>query len=100
MLIAVGAFAGMDTLLKILSQHYPPMQVSAMRGYASLPFILLPLLFTGKFAERKRVHWKMNLMRRVLAVFMLTGFIYAVRVLSLSDAYAIYLSAPLIVTAL
>jgi drug/metabolite transporter (DMT)-like permease len=100
MLIAVGAFACMDTLLKILSQHYPPMQVSAMRGYASLPFIVLPLLFTGNFAELKPVHWKLHLLRGALAVFMLSGFVYALRVLSLADAYAIYLSAPLIVTAL
>ena len=44
MLVAVGAFAFMDSLLKFLTEHYPTMQVSAMRGFASLPFVLLPLV--------------------------------------------------------
>jgi drug/metabolite transporter (DMT)-like permease len=100
MLGAVGAFACMDSLLKSLAAHYEPMQVSAMRGYASLPFMLLPLLFTRRFSELKPVRWKMHLFRGVLAVFVLGTFIYAIRTLSLADAYAIFLSAPLIVTAL
>jgi drug/metabolite transporter (DMT)-like permease len=100
MLVAVAAFACMDTLLKILTEHYPTMQVSAMRGYASLPFILLPVLFTGRISDLKPVRWKLHVMRGVLAVFMLGAFVYAIRVLSLADAYSIYLSAPLIITAL
>ena len=100
MLVAVGAFACMDTLLKYLTGHYPTMQVSAMRGFASLPFILAPLLFTRRFSDIKPVRWKLHLMRGVLSVFVLGTFVYAIRVLSLADAYAIFLSAPLIVTAL
>jgi drug/metabolite transporter (DMT)-like permease len=100
MLIAVGAFACMDSLLKYLTGHYPTMQVSAMRGFASLPFILAPLLFTRRFAELKPVRWKLHLMRGVLSVLVLSTFVYAIRELSLADAYAIFLSAPLIVTAL
>lgn len=100
MLIAVGAFALMDSMLKLLTEHYPTMQVSAMRGVASLPFILVPLLFTRRFAELKPVRWKLHVMRGLLSVLVLGTFIYAIRVLSLADAYAIFLSAPLIVTAL
>jgi drug/metabolite transporter (DMT)-like permease len=100
MLGAVGAFACMDSLLKALAEHYEPMQVSAMRGFASLPFMLLPVLFTGRFSDLKPVRWKMHLFRGVLAVFVLGTFVYAIRTLSLADAYAIFLSAPLIVTAL
>jgi len=40
-------FSGMDALLKLLSAHYPPMEVTVLRGAASLPFMLLPLLVTG-----------------------------------------------------
>jgi drug/metabolite transporter (DMT)-like permease len=87
-------------LLKVLTGHYPTMQVSAMRGFASLPFILVPLLFTRRFAELRPVRWKMHLIRGLLSVLVLGLFIYAIRVLSLADAYAIFLSAPLIVTAL
>ena len=100
MLIAVGAFASMDTLLKLLSTHYPTMQVSAMRGAASLPFLVLPALFTGTIRELKPVRWTWHVMRGVLQVVILGAFIYAVRLLSLADTYAIFLSAPLIVTAL
>jgi drug/metabolite transporter (DMT)-like permease len=42
----------------------------------------------------------MHFMRGVLMLFVLVAFVYAVRVLSLADAYAIFLAAPLIVTAL
>jgi drug/metabolite transporter (DMT)-like permease len=87
-------------LLKVLTGHYPTMQVSAMRGFASLPFILVPLLVTRRFAELKPVRWKMHLIRGLLSVLVLGLFVYAIRVLSLADAYAIFLSAPLIVTAL
>ena len=100
MLVAVGAFACMDALLKFLSQFYPTMQVSAMRGAASIPFLLLPLLFTRRFNELKPARWPMHLMRGLLSVLVLSTFIYAIRLLSLADAYAIFLSAPLIVTAL
>ena len=41
MLLAVAAFALMDAGLKQLAATYPPMQVAALRGAASLPFILV-----------------------------------------------------------
>jgi drug/metabolite transporter (DMT)-like permease len=46
------------------------------------------------------VRWGLHLGRGVLALIMLTGFIYAVSQLSLADAYAIFFVAPLFVTAL
>ncbi len=46
------------------------------------------------------MRWKLHVVRGVLAVFVLGAFVYAIRVLSLADAYSIYLSAPLIITAL
>jgi len=100
MLAAVGAFACMDVFLKLLVQHYPTMQVSAMRGAASIPFLLAPLLFTGRMRDLKPARWRMHLLRGLLNVGMLAGFVFAIRTLSLADAYAIFLSAPLIVTAL
>src|SRR5207244_11500585 len=99
MIAAVAAFARMDALLKGLSAHYPPMQVAMLRGVASMPFMLLPLLLTGKWRELKPRRFPMHLLRGVLGVVVLGGFIYAVRVLSLANAYAVFLSAPLLVTA-
>jgi drug/metabolite transporter (DMT)-like permease len=100
MLSAVAAFSGMDTLLKILSQHYPPMEVVTLRGAAAVPFMLVPLLMMGRLKALKPVRIGMHFLRGVLMLFVLVTFVYAVRVLSLADAYAIFLAAPLIVTAL
>ena len=100
MVAAVAVFSGMDTLLKLLSQHYPPMQVAALRGATSLPFTLLPVLLGGRLRELRPRRWRMHLLRGALSVVVLGGFIYAVRVLSLANAYSVFLSAPLIVAAL
>ena len=100
MLLAVGFFAGMDALLKLLAQRYPALQVSAMRGAASIPFVLLPVMLTGRWRALRPVNWRMHLLRGLLAIVMLTTFVYSVRVLPLADAYSVFLAAPLIVTAL
>jgi drug/metabolite transporter (DMT)-like permease len=100
MLTAVAVFSGMDTLLKLLSQHYPPVQVVVLRGAASIPFMLLPLLILGRLRDLRPVRIGMHLLRGVLMLLVLIAFVYAVHALSLADAYAIFLAAPLIVTAL
>jgi drug/metabolite transporter (DMT)-like permease len=99
MLVAVAAFAGMDAILKLLTEHYPPMQIGALRGAASLPFVLASTALLGRWRELRPVRWQLHLVRGVLAVIMLAGFIYAVKMLSLADAYAIFFVAPLLVTA-
>jgi len=100
MIAAVAVFSFMDGLLKLLSAHYPPMQVAALRGATSLPFTLLPVLLRGRLGDLRPRRWPMHLLRGMLSVLVLGGFIYAVRVLSLANAYAVFLSAPLIVAAL
>lgn len=100
MLIAVGFFALMDTFLKLFSTHYPALEVSALRGAASVPFVLLSVLLTGRLRSLKPVRWRLHLVRGVLAIVMLSTFVYAVRVLPLADAYSVFLAAPLVVTAL
>jgi drug/metabolite transporter (DMT)-like permease len=100
MVAAVFVFSCMDALLKFFVEFYPPMQVSALRGLASIPFLLVPALFTGSLADFKPVRWQLLLIRGVLSLVIMGGFMYAVQALSLADAYAIFLSAPLIVTAL
>jgi len=100
MIAAVAAFSAMDALLKALVARYPPLEVAVLRGAASLPFMLLPVAVTGRFRDLAPRRWPMHLLRGALAVVVLGGFIYAVRALSLANAYAVFLSAPLIVTAL
>lgn len=99
MLCAVGFFAVMDTLLKLLTSRYPPMQVSALRGAASLVLIVGTLLVMGRLRDLRAERPGMHLLRGLLMVAVMGGFLYAVRALSLADAYAIFLTAPLLVTA-
>ena len=100
MLLAVAAFSGMDAMLKLFTQHYPPMEIAFLRGLASLPFMALPALIKGRYRDLKPTRVWMHLLRGVLMVVMLGGFIYSVRTLSLASAYSIFLAEPLIVTAL
>lgn len=99
MLCAVGFFAVMDTLLKLLTSRYPPMQVSALRGAASLVLIVGTLLVMNRLRDLRAERPGMHVLRGLLMVAVMGGFLYAVRALSLADAYAIFLTAPLLVTA-
>lgn len=100
MLAAVGLFSLMDAGLKLLSARYPPLQVAALRGAASLPFVLAWALTTVAARTLLRVRWPLHLLRGALAVMMMAAFVYAVRVLPLSTAYSIFFVAPLLITAL
>jgi drug/metabolite transporter (DMT)-like permease len=100
MIAAVAVFSCMDALLKLLSAYYPPLEVAVLRGAASLPFTLLPVVVAGRLAQLRPRRFPMHLLRAVLTVLLLGTFIYAVRELSLANAYAVFLSAPLIVAAL
>ena len=97
---AVALFALMDSGLKLLSPHYPPMQVAALRGLASLPLVFVWALADGGFAQLVRVRWALHLLRGVLAVVMLAAFAYALRLMPLAEAYAIFFVAPLLITAI
>jgi hypothetical protein len=77
MLLAVGAFALMDAMLKLLAPHYPALEVAALRGAASLPFVLVWALATVGPRELLRIRWPLHLLRGVLAVSMMGTFIYA-----------------------
>ena len=100
MLFAVAMFALMDAGLKLLAPHYPPLQVAALRGLASLPFVLVWVLGTVSVKSLLRVYWRLHLLRGVLGVAMMVGFVYGLRTMPLSTAYAITFVAPLLVTAM
>jgi len=100
MLTAVGVFALMDAQLKLLAEHYPPFQVTSIRGFAALPFVLAHVAMRGRLNKLWPRRWSWHLLRAVIAITMLAGFIYSVKHLSLADTYAIYMSAPLMISAL
>ena len=100
MLAAVGAFSLMDAGMKTLAAHYPPLQVAALRGASSLPWLLPWVLLTVGWRPLLRVRWPLHLLRGAIGIGMLGAFVYAVRTLPLSTAYAIFFVAPLLITAL
>lgn len=100
MLAAVLMFALMDAGLKLLSSQYPPLQVAALRGLSSLPLVTVWVLATVPARSLLRVHWPLHLLRGVLGVAMMAGFVYGLRTMPLSTAYAITFVAPLLVTAM
>lgn len=97
MVIAVGVFAAMDALMKRLTVHYPPLQVASLRGASSLPFVLLPLLLSGRLRLLRPVRTGLHLLRGALAIGMLWGFIWALGRASMADTYAVFMCAPLLV---
>lgn len=100
MLVAVAAFALMDASMKVLAPHYAPMQVTAVRGLASLPLVLIWACIDGGPAQLFRVRWPLHLLRGVLSVLMLVAFVLALRRLPLAEAYSLFFVAPLLITAL
>ena len=100
MLLAVALFSVMDAQLKLLAAHYGPMQVSFLRGAASLPFVLLPIVARGRLARLRMVNVRLHLLRGALSVLMLGSFVFAVRESSLATTYSIFMCAPLVVAAL
>lgn len=100
MLLAVGFFSLMDTVLKLLAGTYPPMQVAALRGLTSLPLVLVFVAWRGEGRTLLRVRWPLHLMRGVIGVAMLTLFTYGLRSLPLAEAYTLFFIAPLLITAL
>ncbi len=99
MLCAIALFSGMDAFLKMLVQHYPPMQVSALRGLTATPFVLLSLAWQQRWSSLWPVRLHLHALRAGIGVFMLAMFIFGVKSLSLTDAYAIFFVSPLLITA-
>ncbi len=100
MLVAVAVFAVMDASMKQLAQAYPPLQVSCLRGLASIPFFLFGVAVSGQWHTLVPHRWVDHLIRGGLAILMLVSFIYAVGRLPLGTAYGIFLCSPLLITAL
>ncbi len=100
MLLAGLMFAFMDAGMKWIATSYSPFQVAALRSLAALPPVLLWILLRGRTGTLLHVHWPLHLLRGVLGLGVMAGFVYGVAHMPLSTAYAIVFVAPLMVTAL
>lgn len=96
--LGLFAFAVQDALVKSLSARYPVLQVLTLR----ITVVLLLLLSAGFCyggVPRARRPWLL-LARGALAFTAFTSYYLALTMIPLADAAAVYLSAPLFVTAL
>ncbi len=100
MLLAIVMFSLMDTVMKLLAAHYPALQVAALRGLTSLPLVLAYIGWRGGFGSMFKVRWSLHLLRGVLGIAMLSLFAFALKKLSLAEAYTIFFIAPALITAL
>jgi drug/metabolite transporter (DMT)-like permease len=100
MLVAVGFFALMDAVLKLLSARYPVLQIAALRGMTALPLVLLYITWRGAWGTVWRVRWPLHVLRGVLGIAMLSLFTLGVRELPLSATYTLFFIAPLLITVL
>ena len=100
MLLAIAMFSLMDTVMKLLAAHYPAMQVAALRGLTSLPLVLAYVGWRGGSSSVFKVRWPLHILRGVLGIAMLSLFAFALKKLSLAEAYTIFFIAPALITAL
>jgi len=97
MLAGVASFSLMDAALKLLSSHYPPMQVAALRGLAALPIVFVWAMYAGGPKQLVNVRWSLHLVRGVLSVFMMVTFVFGIQQMSLAKTYALFFVAPLLI---
>jgi drug/metabolite transporter (DMT)-like permease len=76
------------------------MQVTFLRGAASLPLLLGANAVFGRWRDLLPNRWLLHVLRGFLSVGVLWFFVYGVSQLSLGNTYAIFMSAPLLITAL
>ena len=100
MVAAVFTFAIMDALMKRLSAHYGPLQVSCLRCVSSLLCLLAPIAWQRSWDNLRATMPLLHLGRGALGVMMLASFVYAVHRLTLAQTYSLFLAAPLLITAL
>jgi len=100
MVLAVFMFALMDTVMKMLSQRYPAIQVAALRSLTSLPLVALYVGVKAGYGGVFRIRWPLHILRAVLGIAMLAFFAFGIRQLSLAEAYTIFFIAPALITAL
>jgi drug/metabolite transporter (DMT)-like permease len=100
MVVAAALFTVMDAGMKLLAQHYSPMQVTALRSLASFPLVYVYVAWRSSFAAMLRVRWPLHMARGALAVVMLATFVYGLQQLPMTETYAIFYVAPLLITAL
>src|SRR5580765_5756874 len=100
MVVAAGLFTLMDAGMKLLTRHYSPMQVTALRSLSALPLVYVYVAWRSSFRAMLQVRWPLHLLRGVLSPIMLYTFVVGLQHLPLTETYSIFYVAPLFITAL
>ena len=102
MLCTVAMFSCMDAMLKVLSGTYPPAQVTAMRGWASMPLVCLYIAWRGEFhlVFNARLRWRLHLLRAVFGIMTMVLFVAGLKTLGLAEAYTLTFVSPMVITLL
>lgn len=102
MLAAMAMFSCMDALLKALAGTYPPLQVTALRGFAVMPLVCLYLVWRGevRLVVSRSLRWRLHALRGVFGVAMMASFTYGLQTLGLAEAYTLAFVAPMVLAAL
>ena len=98
--LAMGAFGVLDACIKILSAHYSSMQVVTLRGLSSLPLALIWVMWRGTLSSLFRVRWRLHLVRGLLGIVMIWSLSQGLRELPMTQVYAIFFTAPLMMAIL
>lgn len=99
MLASVFLFSTMDVALKMLVESYGSMQVTFFRCATAMPIFLIWILLTDR-SQFITAYPLGHLLRSVLGLGMLYTVGECFREMQLTDAYALFFAAPLIVTLL
>jgi len=99
MLVSVFLFSTMDVALKMLVESYGSMQVTFFRCATALPFFLVWIVATDR-SQFITAYPFGHLFRSILGLGMLFSVGECFREMQLTDAYALFFAAPLIVTLL
>src|ERR1700722_15973864 len=89
MIGAVFVFSIMDSLMKRLSTHYGPLQVSCLRSISSWLFLLPPIAWRRSWAALRPTNAALHCFRAALGIGMLASFVYSVHILSLAQTYSL-----------
>jgi len=100
MVCAAALFTLMDSGMKLLSAHYSPMQVTALRSLSSLPLVYVYVAWRSSFRAMLQVRWPLHQLRGVIAEIKLLTFVIGLQHLPLTETYSIFFVAPLFITAL
>src|SRR5205085_1396595 len=68
MLVCVAMFSIMDMTMKLLSAHFPALQVAAIRALSALPLVGAYLFWRGGQRSLLRIRWSLHLLRGAIGI--------------------------------